>query len=91
MYSSEDFEKLWFLYKSEGQSKNVSLESFCLQQGVSCCLFYKCFSSRKKTIVPVEVVGLPADQLPLEEVNQETSSKGRWFGFFHPYVVNLPV
>lgn len=73
MYSSEDFEKLWFLYKLEGQSKNVSLESFCLQQGVSYRLFYKWFSSRKKTIVPVEVVGLPADQLPLEDVNQESS------------------
>lgn len=35
MYSSEDFEKLWFLYKLEGQPRNVSLESFCQQQGVS--------------------------------------------------------
>lgn len=74
MYSSEDFEKLWFLYKLEGQSKNVSLELFCLQQGVSYRSFYKWFSSRKKTIVPVEVVGLPADQLPLDEANQESSS-----------------
>lgn len=74
MYSSEDFEKLWFLYKLESQSKNVSIESFCLQQGVSYCLFCKRFSSRKKTSLPVEVVGLPADQLPLVEVNQESSS-----------------
>lgn len=59
MYSSEDFEKLWFLYKLEGQSQNVSIESFCLQQGVSYPAFYKWFSSRKKRIVPVEIVGMP--------------------------------
>ena len=59
MYSSEDLEKLWFLYKLEGQPKNLSLESFCLQQGVSYQAFYKWFSSRKKTIVPVEIVGMP--------------------------------
>ena len=35
MYSSEDLEKLWFLYKLEGQPKNLSIESFCTQQGVS--------------------------------------------------------
>ena len=34
MYSSEDLEKLWFLYKLEGQSQNLSIESFCTQQGV---------------------------------------------------------
>jgi len=26
MYSSEDLEKLWFLYKLEGQPKNLSIE-----------------------------------------------------------------
>lgn len=74
MYSSEDFEKLWFLYKLDGQSKNVSIESFCLQQGVSYQLFYKWFSSRKKLIVPVDVVGLSTDPLPVAEGNQELSS-----------------
>jgi len=41
MYSSEDLEKLWFLYKLEGKPKNLSIESFCLQQGVSYQAFYK--------------------------------------------------
>ncbi len=30
MYSSSDFEKLWFLYKSEGEPKGISINSFCL-------------------------------------------------------------
>lgn len=60
MYSSLDLEKLWFLYKLEGQSKNLSIEIFCLQQGVSYTAFNKWFSSRKKTIVPVEIVGMPS-------------------------------
>lgn len=66
MYSSEDFEKLWFLYKMEGQPQDVSIESFCLQQGVSYSAFYKWFSSRKKRIVPVEIVGMPTSQASAE-------------------------
>lgn len=59
MYSSEDFEKLWFLYKLDGQSKNILVESFCLQQGVSYAAFSTWFSRRKKRIIPVEIVGMP--------------------------------
>ena len=29
MYSASDFEKLWFLYKTEGEPKGISLSSFC--------------------------------------------------------------
>ena len=29
MYSASDFEKLWFLYKTEGEPKGISLNSFC--------------------------------------------------------------
>ena len=28
MYSASDFEKLWFLYKTEGEPKEISLNSF---------------------------------------------------------------
>lgn len=34
MYSSSDFEKLWFLYKTEDELKGISINSFCLTQGV---------------------------------------------------------
>lgn len=29
MYSASDFEKLWFLCITEGESKGISLNSFC--------------------------------------------------------------
>ena len=32
MCSSEDCEKLWFLYKLEGEPKGVSIEQFCIKQ-----------------------------------------------------------
>ena len=35
MYSANDFEKLWFLYKTEGEPKGISLNSFCVSHGVS--------------------------------------------------------
>ncbi len=73
MYSSEDLDKLWFLYKLEGQPKNLSLESFSLQLGVSYQAFYNWFSKRKKAIVPVEIVGMPTEQLSEEEQQKADS------------------
>lgn len=40
---------------------NQSIESFCHQQGVSSEAFTKWFVTRKKCIVPVEIVGMPDD------------------------------
>ena len=34
MFSNSDFEKLWFLYKTEGEPKGISINSFCVGQGV---------------------------------------------------------
>ena len=51
MCSSEDCEKLWFLYKLEGEPKGVSIEQFCIQQGVPYQVFNKWFRGRKKRIV----------------------------------------
>ena len=30
MFSEKDFERLWFLYKTEGEPKGVSINSFCI-------------------------------------------------------------
>lgn len=73
MYSSEDFEKLWFLYKLGGQTKNVSIESFCKQQSVSYRSFYKWFCRRTQTIVPVEIVDMPCDDASVESIVPEVS------------------
>ena len=37
MLSTTDFEKLPFLYKTEG--KNMSIQTFCVNNGVNRCTF----------------------------------------------------
>ena len=34
IFSSNDFEKCWFLFQSEGFPRKMSIEEFCLKQGV---------------------------------------------------------
>ena len=60
MYSASDFEKLWFLYKTEGEPKGVSINSFCMNQGVPYNQFNEWFRKTHKKIVPVQIDGLPS-------------------------------
>ena len=53
MCSSEDCEKLWFFDKLEGEPKGVSIEQFCIQQGVPYQVFNKWFRDRKKRKRPL--------------------------------------
>ena len=75
MCSSEDCEKLWFLYKLEGEPKGVSIEQFCIQQGVPYQVFNKWFRGRKKRIVPVEIVGRDEEPKPETEEKKSKGSK----------------
>lgn len=34
MTSNKDLELVWFLYQTEGASKGISINSFCLQRGI---------------------------------------------------------
>lgn len=34
MFSEKDFERLWFLYKTEGEPKGVSINSFCISNNI---------------------------------------------------------
>ena len=61
MYSANDFEKLWFLYKTEGEPKGISLNSFCASHGVPYTQFNTWFRKTQRSVVPLEVVGLPAE------------------------------
>lgn len=60
MFSSKDFEKCWFLYQSEGLPHNISIEEFCLQQGVPVNEFNKWYRSTHKRIHPIQVDGAPS-------------------------------
>ena len=73
MYSASDFEKLWFLYKTEGEPKGISINSFCMNQGVPYSQFNDWFRKTHKKIVPVQIDGVPSDEE--ETVQEETSGK----------------
>lgn len=59
MYSSKDLERLWFLYKTEGEPKGISINSFCVSNNVPYTVFYDWYKKTQKKAVPVEVVGVP--------------------------------
>lgn len=67
MYSSSDFEKLWFLYKTEGEPKGISINSFCLSHGVPYREFNTWFVKTRKKIVPVQIEGVPSSESLLDE------------------------
>jgi len=77
MFSSKDFEKCWFLYQSEGLPYNLSIEEFCLKQGVPVNEFNKWYRDTHKRIHRIQVDGFPASETkeaPPSEV--QASSKG---------------
>ena len=64
MFSNSDFEKLWFLYKTEGEPKGISINSFCVNQGVPYNQFNDWFRKTHKKIVD----GIPSvDESPVKE------------------------
>lgn len=60
MISSSDFEKAWFLYKTEYEPQNISINDFCIRKGLPYTEFNKWFRKTHKRIVPLEVEGMPA-------------------------------
>ena len=61
MLSTTDFEKLLFLYKTEG--KNMSIQTFCVNSGVNYRAFDKWFRNTYKDIVLVEVLDRPEAEI----------------------------
>lgn len=71
MYSNSDFEKLWFLYKTEGEPKGISINSFCASQGVPYTQFNNWFRKTHRKIVPVQIDGVPPEESVVKEKNRE--------------------
>ena len=84
MYSSKDLERLWFLYKTEGEPKGISINSFCVTNNVPYTVFYDWYKKTQKKAVPVEVVGVPTateheepSQAPVrDDAKPSTKSRG---------------
>ena len=68
MISSKDFEKLWFLYQTEGASSGVSINSFCMQRGVPYSEFDKWY---RKTWLSEVFVELSRRELGAEMSSEE--------------------
>ena len=81
MYSASDFEKLWFLYKTDGEPQGVSINDFCLRQGVPYPEFNKWFRKTHKAVVPVKVEGMPIQESSdMESSPSKLSSNKRFSG-----------
>jgi fermentation-respiration switch protein FrsA (DUF1100 family) len=74
MYSSSDFEKVWFLYKTEGEPKGISINAFCENQGVPYEQFNDRFYKTRKKVVPVVVEGAPHVEAEEEKTSDPAPS-----------------
>ena len=62
MYSDKDFQTFWFRYKTEGEPHGISINSFCINQGVPYKQFYAWFKKHAKdTVIPVEIERAPTE------------------------------
>lgn len=62
MISNSEFEKLWVLYKTEGEPKGVSINAFCISRGVNYREFNKWYHKMNKSIVPLEIEDAPSSE-----------------------------
>lgn len=60
MERTSDFEQLLFLYKTEG--KGISLEQFCINNGINYRAFDRWYRNHHEGVVPVQVVGTLEDE-----------------------------
>ncbi len=87
MISNSDFEKLWVLYKTEGEPQGVSINAFCISRGVNYIEFFdersgkaernKWFRKMHKSVVPLEVEGAPDSESKVTIEPMEDEPKTR--------------
>ena len=65
MESTTDFEKLLFLYKTEG--RNMTIESFCISNGVNYRAFDKWYRNCHRDIVPIQIISKPETEQEHQE------------------------
>lgn len=76
MISNSDFEKAWFLYKTEYEPKNVSINEFCVSKGIPYRDFNTWFRKTHKQVVPLEVDGMPVYSSSSTRPSPDSSSSG---------------
>ena len=69
MFSEKDFERLWFLYKTEGEPNGVSINSFCIGNNIPYTAFYDWFKKTQN----VEVEGIPEELLQSDNTHEDVT------------------
>ena len=77
MISNSDFEKAWFLYKTEYEPNNVSSNDFCIRKGLPYTEFNKWFRKTHKKVVPLEVEGMPDGPEAIQEYPKTPSNTSK--------------
>ena len=72
MFSSKDFEKLWFLYQTEGVPEEESINSFCKKNGVPYEEFDKWFRKTHQAVGRVEIENIPDDAPTLKSSSRRS-------------------
>ena len=84
MISNSDLEKAWFLYKTEYEPQNISINDFCMRKGIPYREFNKWFRNTHKQVVPLEVEGATeapnSDQTQPDAVKVSNTSSSRKSG-----------
>ena len=62
MISNTDFEKLWFMYQTDGASKGITINTFCQQNGVSYVEFEKWYKKTHRVVERLEIIGGPDEE-----------------------------
>ena len=65
--------RLWFLYKTEGEPKGVSINSFCISNNIPYTAFYDWFKKTQKKVVPVEVEGIPEELIQSDNTHEDVT------------------
>lgn len=68
---SERLKKLRFMYKSQGEPKGVSINSFCISNNIPYTAFYDRFKKTQKEIVPVKVEDIPEELIQTSNEEQD--------------------
>lgn len=78
MASSEDFQRVYELYKKQGVPNGISIVNFCQQQGIVYSQFERWFKSRKKpakaSVHPIRIVDGDEQTPPAQESDEDKPS-----------------
>ena len=71
MCSEIDFEKLWFMYKAQGEPKGVCINKFCVINNVPYKAFNDWFQKTQKRVVLIVIERVLVLSTSNEQVNTE--------------------